>query len=109
MSQALVKLNTGDLTALTPHLALGPEAATATHGCTQITESLVWLEGAGYLTEATRQVAHTLPKRTAAAGAAALASVRGDVTRREERLRRFLESGRNIATGGPGRLPAEMA
>ena len=46
---------------------------------------------------------------TAAAGAVALASVRGDVTRREERLRRFLESGRNIATGGPGRLPAETA
>ena len=33
----------------------------------------------------------------------------GDVTRREERLRRFLESGRNIAAGGPGRLPAETA
>jgi hypothetical protein len=44
---------------------------------------------------------------TAAAGAAALASVRGDVTRREARLRRFLESGRNVAAGGPGRLPAE--
>ena len=46
---------------------------------------------------------------TAAAGAVALAAVRGDVTRREERLRRFLESGRNIAAGGPGRLPAETA
>jgi hypothetical protein len=46
---------------------------------------------------------------TAAAGAAALASVRGDVTRREARLRRFLESGRNVAAGGPGRLPAEAA
>ncbi len=46
---------------------------------------------------------------TAAAGAVALAAVRGDVTRREERLHRFLESGRNIAAGGPGRLPAETA
>ena len=46
---------------------------------------------------------------TAAAGAVALAAVRGDVTRRQARLRRFLESGRNIAAGGPGRLPAETA
>ena len=29
--------------------------------------------------------------------------------RRDDRLRRFLESGRNIAAGGPGRLPAETA
>ena len=196
MSQALVKLNTGDLAALTPHLALGPEAAAVMQDCTEVTEALARLEGAGYLTEATRLVAHALPNReavwwacmcaghtapadlpaadrvareaaedwvrqqtdrtrriawdrsqaagsgtpeawaaiaafwsgdsmspegqpavppaahlagTAAAGAVALASVRGDVTRREERLRRFLESGRNIATGGPGRLPAETA
>ena len=46
---------------------------------------------------------------TAAAGAVALASVRGEVTRRDARLHRFLESGRDIATGGPGRLPAETA
>jgi hypothetical protein len=46
---------------------------------------------------------------TAVAGAVALAAVRGDVTRRETRLRRFLESGRNVAAGGPGRLPAETA
>ena len=45
----------------------------------------------------------------AAAGAVALAAVRGDVTRREARLRRFLESARNVAAGGPGRLPAETA
>jgi hypothetical protein len=43
----------------------------------------------------------------AVAGVVALAAVRGDVTRRDARLRRFLESGRNIAVGGPGRLPAE--
>jgi hypothetical protein len=46
---------------------------------------------------------------TAVAGAVALAAVRGDVTRQQARLRRFLESGRNIAAGGPGRLPAETA
>ena len=45
----------------------------------------------------------------AVAGAVALAAIRGDVTRQQARLRRFLESGRNIAAGGPGRLPAETA
>jgi len=44
---------------------------------------------------------------TAVAGAVALAAVRGDVTRRERRLHRFLESACDIAAGGPGRLPAE--
>jgi hypothetical protein len=43
----------------------------------------------------------------AVAGAVALAAVRGDVTRQAERLKRFLESGRNIAAGGPGRMPPE--
>ena len=43
----------------------------------------------------------------AVAGAVALAAVRGDVTRQPERLKRFLESGRNIAAGGPGRMPPE--
>ena len=46
---------------------------------------------------------------TAVAGAVALSAVRRDVSRRAARLRRFLESGRNIATGGPGRLSAEDA
>jgi uncharacterized protein DUF6931 len=45
----------------------------------------------------------------AVAGAVNLAAARGDVTRQQARLRRFLESGRNIAAGGPGRLPAEAA
>jgi hypothetical protein len=196
MSQTLVKLIGGDLAALMPHLALSPEAAAAIAGCTQVPVALERLEQAGFLTEATRLVAHALPKREAvwwacmcvshtappdlpsidraaceaaeewvrqqtdktrriafdhaqaggckspeawaaiaafwsgdsmspegqpavppaahlagraAAGAVALASVRGDVTRRQARLRRFLESGRNIAAGGPGRLPAETA
>jgi hypothetical protein len=44
---------------------------------------------------------------TAVAGSVAMAAVRGDVMRRTARLRRFLESGRNIAAGGPGRLGPE--
>jgi hypothetical protein len=44
---------------------------------------------------------------TAVAGAVALSAVRGDVSRRSARLRRFLDSGRNIAGGGPGRLAPE--
>lgn len=194
MSQTLAKLTIGDLATLRAHLALGPEATAVTEPCTQVPDALERLEAAGFLTEATRLVAHALPKReavwwacmcashtapadlpvadraareaaedwvrqqtdksrrlawdraqasgcvspeawaavaafwsgdsmspegqpavppaphlagTAAAGAVALASVRGDVTRREARLRRFLESGRNIAAGGPGRLPPE--
>jgi hypothetical protein len=43
------------------------------------------------------------------AGAVYLAAVRGDPQREVARLKRFLESGRNIATGGPGRLPPEEA
>ncbi len=46
---------------------------------------------------------------TAVAGAVGLAAVRGDVSRQQTRLHSFLESGRNIAAGGPGRLPAETA
>lgn len=33
----------------------------------------------------------------------------GDAARRPERLRRFIESGRDIAAGGAGRLPPEAA
>jgi hypothetical protein len=44
---------------------------------------------------------------TAVAGAVALAAVRGDVKRQPTRLKRFLESGRNIAAGGPGRMGPE--
>ena len=46
---------------------------------------------------------------TAVSGAVALSAVRGDVSRRNARLVSFLESGRNIAAGGPGRLSAENA
>ncbi len=196
MSQALVKLSAGDLAAVTPHLALDADGAGIVERCTGVVEALDRLEAAGLLAEATRLMAHALPKREAvwwacmcvshtapedlpdadraareaaedwvrqqtdrsrrlaferaqatgftspeawtavsafwsgdsmspegqpavppaphftglaAAGAVALAAVRGDVTRREARLRRFLESGRNVAAGGPGRLPAEAA
>jgi hypothetical protein len=44
---------------------------------------------------------------TAVAGAVTLAATRGDVTRQRARLLRFLESGRNIAEGGTGRLLPE--
>lgn len=46
---------------------------------------------------------------TAVAGSVALSAVRSQVSRRPARLRRFLESGRNIAAGGPGRLGLEEA
>lgn len=196
MSHSLAKLGAAKFAALSALLALEPEAAAATQGCTDVIDALDRLQAGGFLIEATRLVAHALPKReavwwacmcvthtapadlpetdrmaceaaeewvrqqtdkarrrawdlaqasgcgtpeawtaiaafwsgdsmspegqpavppaphlagTAAAGAVALASVRGDATRREARLQRFLESARNIAAGGPGRLPAEPA
>jgi hypothetical protein len=42
---------------------------------------------------------------TAVAGAVTLAAVRGDPLKRDARLARFLESLRDIAGGGAGRLP----
>ncbi|MDB5401040.1 MAG: hypothetical protein QOD93_624 [Acetobacteraceae bacterium] len=44
---------------------------------------------------------------TAAIGSVTLAAVRTYPARRDERLRRFLASGREIAAGGAGRLPTE--
>ena len=46
---------------------------------------------------------------TAVSGAVALAAVRGEVKRQPVRLKRFLESGRSIASGGHGRMPPEEA
>ena len=193
MSQTLAKLG-GDLAAIRPHLTLEADADAVTKACTLVPEALDRLTSSGFLIEATRLVAHALPKReavwwacmcaihtapvdlpdadrkcreaaedwvrqqaetsrrvafdlaqaggfrtpeawaamaafwsggsmapegqpavppaphlsgTAVAGSVALAAVRGDVARRDARLHQFLESGRNIATGGPGRLPAE--
>ncbi len=50
---------------------------------------------------------HTTGK--AVAGTIYLVAVRTDPKRQTTRLKRFLESGRNIAAGGSGRLPAEDA
>jgi hypothetical protein len=46
---------------------------------------------------------------TAVSGCVVLAAVRRFPERREDRLRRFLGSGRDIAAGGAGRLAAETA
>ncbi len=46
---------------------------------------------------------------TAVAAAVTLASVRGDAKRFAERLRRFLESGRDILSGGTGRMAPEAS
>lgn len=43
----------------------------------------------------------------AVAGAVALAAARGQATRRDARLQRFLASAQEIATGGVGRIEAE--
>jgi hypothetical protein len=194
MSQSLAKLAGSDLVTLRPRLTLPAAAATAVRDCVGVPEALAQLEASGFLVEATRLVAHALPKReavwwacmcaahtappdlaehdrlaretaeswvrqqtdtlrrsamahaehtgfgspeawvavaafwcgdsmapvdqppvppaphlagTAVAGAVALSAVRGDVTRQGTRLRRFLESARNIAAGGSGRLPTE--
>ena len=45
---------------------------------------------------------------TAVAGSVALSAVRGDFALRDARLKRFLESGRNIAAGGAGRIAPEQ-
>ncbi len=46
---------------------------------------------------------------TAVAGSVALAAVRGDFALQAARLKRFLESGRDIAAGGAGRIAPETA
>ena len=195
MSQAPLKF-IDDVAAIRPHLALEAPAAAAVEGSTKVAAVLERLEARGFLVEATRVVAHALPKReavwwacmcashtapadlpdadrecreaaeewvrqpaeasrraayelaqaggfatpeawaavaafwsggsmapdgqpavppaphltgTAVAGSVGLAAVRGDGARRDARLQRFLESARNIAAGGSGRLPVETA
>ncbi len=46
---------------------------------------------------------------TAVIGSVVLSAVRGFPERRQDRLTRFLASGRDIAAGGAGRLPEETA
>lgn len=194
--QDFAKLAGRDLAALAALLDLPAPAAEVARRCTQVPEAMRALESGGFLIEATRLLAHALPRReavwwacmcahhtappdlgqadrdareaaetwvrqpgepsrraamaraqeagfgtpeawaavgafwstgsmapvgqpdvpapvhlagTAVAGAVALAGVRGDPGRREARLRRFLESGRDIAGGGAGRLVPEEA
>ena len=194
MPQTLAKIIDTDLTALRSRVNLSTDAATVLTDCTLVADALQRLEAGGFLVEATRLVAHALPKReavwwacmcafhtappdlpetdrlaretaenwvrqqtdklrreamgkaeagdfatpeawaavaafwsgdsmapegqaavppaphlcgTAVAGAVVLAAVRGDPIRQPARLKRFLESGRNIAAGGPGRLTPE--
>lgn len=194
MSQTLAKIIDTDLMALRTRVGLSTGAAMVLADCTLVPDALQRLEAGGFLVEATRMVAHALPRReavwwacmcashtappdlpendrlaretaenwvrqqsdklrreamgkaeagdfatpeawaavaafwsgdsmapegqasvppaphlcgTAVAGAVVLAAVRGDPLRQPARLKRFLESGRNIAAGGPGRLPPE--
>jgi hypothetical protein len=194
MSENLGKIQDTDFTAIRPRVGLSTGAATVLTNVTLVPDALQRLEAGGFLVEAARLVAHSLPKReavwwacmcafhtappdlsendrlarelaeswvrlqtdklrreamakaeagdfatpeawaavaafwsgdsmapegqaavppaphlcgTAVAGAIVLAAVRGDPLRQPARLKRFLESGRNIAAGGPGRLPPE--
>ena len=194
MSQNLGKIQDTDFTAIRPRVGLSTDAASVLTNVTLVPDALQRLEASGFLVEAARLVAHSLPKReavwwacmcashtappdlpendrlarelaeswvreqtdelrrkamsnaeagdfatpeawagvaafwsggsmapegqaavppaphlcgTAVAGAIVLAAVRGDPSRQPARLKRFLESGRNIAAGGPGRLPPE--
>jgi len=196
MSQPLSKLAGKGLAPLQPLLKLPEDAAAAVKDCQLATEALDRLQAGGFLMEATRLLAHALPRREAVwwtcmcaghteppdlaeadrkareaaelwvrqpndrnriaakqlsdatelsspeswaalavffcgesitpedqpkvppkphiagrtlGGAVVLSAVRIDPKRQEQRLQRFLESGRNIAAGGAGRLPHETA
>ena len=94
MSQALVKLNTGDLAALTPHLALGPEAAAAIAGL-----------HAGHRS-AGPAGRRRVPDRSDPAGRARAAEARGGMVgvhvRRSHRAGRPAGGGPRGARGGRG-------
>jgi hypothetical protein len=196
MSQTLSKIAGKGLAPLLPLLKLGEAPVAAVKGCQSATEALDRLEAGGFLMEATRLLAHALPRREAVwwacmcaahteppglpeadrkareaaelwvrqpsdqnrigakqksdatavatpeswiamavfycgdsitpegqpavppkpyiagrtlSGAVVLSAVRSDPKRQVARLQRFLESGRNVATGGAGRLPKETA
>jgi len=196
MSQTLSKIAGKGLAPLLPLLKLGETPAAAVKDCQSATEALARLEAGGFLMEATRLLAHALPRREAVwwacmcathteppdlpevdhkareaaelwvrqpsdenriaakkksdatavatpeswiamavffcgesitpegqpvvppkphiagrtlSGAVLLSAVRSDPKRQVVRLQRFLESGRNVAAGGAGRLPKEAA
>lgn len=196
MSQTLTKIAGMELAGLQPLLELPAGAAAAVKDCKLVAEAIDRLEAGGFPIEATRLLAHALPKREAiwwacmcaahtaptnlpepdrlarqaaehwvrqptdknrrgamrladattlgtpdalcayavfwsgetigpedqppvpptphmagkmVAAAVFLAAVRTVPSRQQARLMRFLEAGRNIASGGPGRLPAGEA
>jgi hypothetical protein len=196
MSQALTKIVGKELAGLLPVVKLPAPAAAVVRDCRLVSEAIDLLEAAGFLLEATRVLAHALPKREAVwwacmcaahtappglpeadrlareaaelwvrhptdknrreamrlaeatsyeepetwpavavfwsgdtiaaedqpavpptphiagkavAGTIYLSAVRTDPGMQNARLKRFLESGRSIAAGGPGRLPPEEA
>lgn len=65
MGAALVKLVDSNLEEVRKRLDLPPEANTLLDGCAATAEALERLEGRGFLIEATRLLAHALPKREA--------------------------------------------
>ncbi len=196
MSQTLSKIAGKDLAGLLPIVALPGPATAAVQECRLAAEAIDRLEAGGFPIEATRVLAHALPKREAVwwacmcaahtappdlpesdrlaraaaeqwvrqptdknrraamhqaeatsfetadalcayavfwcgetigaedqpptpptpgmagkiiAAAILVAALRGDPNRQDARLQRFLESGRQIAAGGPGRIPPEAA
>jgi hypothetical protein len=191
MAGTLTKLAGVQLAMVLERAALPPETQAPLQGCVEIGDAIDRLEGAGFASEATRTLAHALPRRegvwwacmcaasnpppdladsdrlaretaelwvrqqkdeqrraamahaeaggfrtpeawsgiaafwsgdsiaplglpvvpppphltgTAVSAAVTLASVRGEPMQQVARLKRFLESGRNIAAGGPGRI-----
>jgi len=103
MPDMLIKFGVTDLAALVPLVAFPSEPTIAIHDCATVPAAFAALEASGFQLEATRLIA------TAVSSAIGLSAVRGDAARRTGRLLRFLDSGRNIAAGGPGRLPVEDA
>src|SRR5262249_39163828 len=108
---SLAKLSSADLAALRPHLALGPEATAATAACVQVLDALGRLEDGGFLLEATRLVAHALPKREAVWWACMCANhtVPADLATVDRGARGAAEAGGRLQDDRPGRKAGEQA
>ena len=65
MSDALTKFNATDLAALMPRVALPPDAALVIRECATVPAAITALESGDFHLEATRLIAHALPKREA--------------------------------------------
>lgn len=72
-------------------------------------EPEIWAARAAALAGVAAAPDRSLHAGHAADAAVALAADRGDPGRRVERVRRFIDSGRDIAAGGSGRLASEAA